>query len=168
MIKKIKKFFNLYIWFLLPILGALVILEEYYPEVMPLNKDTYLGIIFVVVIISMAVSIYSGFKGLFAHLFSGGKRNKILQNGRPALAKILNIKESNEGVVTINDQPFVTLEMEVDDGGRKYRTELKTVIGRLEVPQFQPGKTFCIKIDPNDKMKIAFDPEKEILNNKKI
>ncbi|NQV00018.1 MAG: hypothetical protein HQ538_04715 [Parcubacteria group bacterium] len=141
-------------------------MEEIYPDKIPLNIDIWVGIIGVIVVVSMFFTFYHSFKGLFKHLFSGGKKNKILQIGRPAKIKILNIKESNEGVVTINDQPFVALEVEVDDGSSKYRTEIKTVIGRLDVPKFQPGKIFAVKIDPNNKMNVVFDPEKEVLKHK--
>lgn len=160
--KKIQKFFRVYIWFVLPILGTIAALEDFYPDSIPFTMDIWMGMIVFVVIISMIVTFYSSFKGLFKHLFSGSKRNKILETGRPAKAKVLNIKESGEGVVTINEQPFVTLELEIDDGSSVYKTELKTVIARLDIPKFQPGKVFAVKVDPNDKMKVAFDPTGEI------
>ncbi len=164
--KKAKKLF--YIWFILPILGILVALENYYPEAIPFNKDVYGSIIAIFAITALITSMFSSFKGLFKHLFLGKDDKRILKTGKPALATILNIKESAEGIVTINGQPLVALEMEVDDGAEKYKTELETIIRRLDLPKFQPGKKFCVKIDPNNKLKIVFDSSKEILKKIKI
>jgi hypothetical protein len=162
MAKKIKKIFTTYIWFILPVLGIILILKQVYPDSIPLSTDVYVGIIGLLVIISLVVSLYSSFRGLFVYLISWPKRNKILKTGRPAKVKILNIEESDEGVVTVNDQPYVTLEVEVIDGDSNYKTGIKAVIGRLDMPKFQPGKILSVKIDSNDKMKVVFDPEGEI------
>lgn len=166
--KKIELFFSVYIWILLPSIGIIAALENYYPEVIPFNLDVYGSIIVILAITSLAVGLFSFSKGLLKSLFSRGHEKKILKIGRPALAEIVNIKESDEGTVTLNEQPFVTLVMEVNDGVEKYETEFKTIIGRLDIPKFQPGKKFAVKIDPNNKMKIAFDPKREILKNKKF
>ena len=40
--------------------------------------------------------------------------------------------------------------------------KLKTIISRLDIPQFQPGNFIAVKVDLNDKMKIVIDPEGEI------
>jgi hypothetical protein len=160
---KIKKFFNVYVWFLLPIFGIIIAIKDFYPNTIPFNRDILIGIIMVLAVGSIAFSFYNGFKGLFKHLFSGGQRNKILEIGKPARAKILNLKESDEGTVTINDQPFATIEVEINDGINKpYKTEIKTIISRLEIPKLQPGNFIAVKVDPNDKMKVVIDPEGEI------
>ena len=91
-------------------------------------------------IIIMVIS----FKSFFKYLSSKGDRKRILVNGRPARAKIIELGESGSGAVTINNQPFVSLKLEVYDGSSSpYQTEIKTVISRLDIPRFQPRAVQC-------------------------
>lgn len=106
-------------------------------------------------------SITEFFKTLFApfKLFFGDPdRDRILRDGRSAVATIVNLGESGIGTMTVNDQPYVKMELEIyEEGKPKYNTTLSTVIPRLAVPQFQPGATIKVKIDPLDPMKVVFD-----------
>ena len=119
------------------------------------------------IIILVPVSImFFAFKDLFKHFLGGGERTRILKNGRAAKAKIVKLGESGRGVVTVNDQPFVSIKLEVYDGNKPpYQVEIKTVIARLDVPKFQPGTELAIKIDPNNPEKIAIDPKGEYFQN---
>jgi len=96
-----------------------------------------------------------------------GGNKKIMKYGRPARAKILSIGEggagkSDIGVVTVNDQPVVRLNVEVYDGNKPpYQTSIKRIIPRLQVPQLQAGAMIAIKIDPNNPQEIEIDPEGE-------
>ena len=121
--------------------------------------------ILIMVLVPIGITLFA-FKGLFKHLAGGRDRNRILKTGRPAKAKIIELGESGRGIVTINDQPFVKLKLEVYDGNKApYQVEIKTVIARLDVPKFQPGTELAIKIDPQDPNKIAFDSKGEYFQN---
>jgi hypothetical protein len=62
------------------------------------------------------------------------------------------------GTMTINDQPYLNLQLEVRDGNTPpYTISLDTIIPRSAVPQFQPGAMIPIKIDPIDPQKIAIN-----------
>ncbi|HUV86998.1 MAG TPA: hypothetical protein VMX79_07780 [bacterium] len=62
------------------------------------------------------------------------------------------------GVVTINDQPYLNLTLEVDDGSRApYVVSFDAVIPRAAVPQFQPGALVRLKVDPNDPQQVVID-----------
>jgi hypothetical protein len=89
--------------------------------------------------------------------FFGFGRRRILRTGRPATAVVKRIGESSQGgVITVNDQPYLNLVLEVNDGARTpYEVSFDTIIPRYAVPQFQPGALIPIKIDPNDPEQIA-------------
>ncbi len=128
------------------------------------TEDSSSNIIIITLISLLTVVITAfSFRSLFKYVTNSNDRKKILANGRLAKAKIIELGESGRGVVTINNQPFVSLKLEVYDGSNSpYQTEIKTIIGRLDVPKFQPGNMLAIKIDPKDKMKVAIDPERDI------
>lgn len=89
--------------------------------------------------------------------FFGVNRRRILRTGRPATAVVKRIGESSQGgVITVNDQPYLNLVLEVDDGVRTpYEVSFDTIIPRYAVPQFQPGAVIPVKVDPNDPEKVA-------------
>jgi hypothetical protein len=89
--------------------------------------------------------------------FFGFGRRRILRTGRPATAVVKHIGESSQGgVITVNDQPYLNLVLEVDDGVRTpYELSMDTIIPRYAVPRFQPGAVIPIKVDPEDPEKIA-------------
>lgn len=94
--------------------------------------------------------------------FGGGKEaGRILATGRPATATVLSIDEnSGGGVLTINDQPYLNLKLQIDDGkAEPYQISFDTVIARADVPKFQPGAVFPVKIDPNNPQKVTLDPD---------
>ncbi|MBN2135678.1 MAG: hypothetical protein JW737_08115 [Acidobacteria bacterium] len=87
--------------------------------------------------------------------FSG----KTMKNGIPADGTIISIGESSSGsTITINDQPFVHLELEIDKGdGAIYTADIDTVIPRLAVPQFQPGFKVPVIVDPEDPQNVQIN-----------
>jgi hypothetical protein len=106
--------------------------------------------------------IWIGFApGIF--LGNGRESRRILKFGKPAVAKILEIGESSEGgVITINEQPYLGIKLEIDDGKKTpYAVSFDTLIPRSAVPQFQPGAAFAVKIDPNDPQKVVLDTSGE-------
>ena len=87
------------------------------------------------------------------YLLGGAARERrILATGRPATAIVVSLGEnSGGGVVTVNDQPYLNLILEVRDGIRPpYRVSMDLIIPRTAVPQFQPGAVIPVTVDPDD------------------
>ncbi len=85
-------------------------------------------------------------------------RAKLRATGLPGNATVLSIGESSEGTVTVNDQPLLSLTLEITDGfGSPYVVAFETIVPRYAVPQIQPGQTVPVKIDPNDRQRVAVD-----------
>jgi hypothetical protein len=118
-------------------------------------------------IVIMAVCIALPFVASIAHFikpmmsFFGGspRTRRILRTGRPAQATIQSIGESSTGgTTTVNDQPYLGLTLEVNDGSRApYVVTLDTIIPRTALPQFQPGAVIPVKVDREDPLKVAID-----------
>lgn len=88
---------------------------------------------------------------------SGVSEAKRLQEaGTPATARILKIWDTG---ITVNDDPVIGMEVEIsrEDGSLYTATIPKTLISRLDVPQFQPGLPVSVRIDPQDSTKVATD-----------
>jgi hypothetical protein len=61
-------------------------------------------------------------------------------------------------VVAVNDQPYLNVTLEVDDGSRApYVVSFDAVIPRAAVPQFQPDALIRLKVDPNDPQQVVVD-----------
>lgn len=88
----------------------------------------------------------------------GGRAAKILALGKRATATVIDIIESNlGGTTTINDQPYLNLRLQIDDGQTKpYETSLDTVIPRAALAQFQPGARFTVRVDPENPNAVVF------------
>jgi len=88
---------------------------------------------------------------------TGMSEAKDLQRtGVSAQAEILAIGETG---LTVNDNPVITLDVEVRPADRPpYRGTIKRLlISRLEVPQFQPGRIIPVRFDPRDPSRVSFD-----------
>lgn len=144
------------------LLGVMAI--EYFSEEIDelgvINKQIlFIG---VGIIGTLGILFYT-FKNINESSIGGNK--KIMRYGRPARAKIISIGEGGAGkrdigVMTINDQPVVRLNLEVYDGNKPpYQTSIKKIIPRLQVPQLQSGAFVAIKIDPNNPQEIEIDSE---------
>jgi hypothetical protein len=82
-------------------------------------------------------------------------QNRLLKTGIPAKAVI---KELHDTGVTVNNAPQIKLLLEVfPQTGLPYLVETKILISRLQTSAFQPGTELTVKIDPNDKDKVAVD-----------
>jgi hypothetical protein len=82
-------------------------------------------------------------------------RNKLLKTGVSAKAVI---KELHDTGVTVNNAPQIKLLLEVfPQTGIPYLVETKMLISRLQTASFQPGMELAVKVDPNDKDKVAVD-----------
>ena len=88
---------------------------------------------------------------------SGVSLAKELQaTGVAAPAEILRLWDTG---ITVNHDPVVGLEVEVRPADRPaYRARIeKTLISRLDVPQFQPGKVIQVRFDPKEPGRVAVD-----------
>ncbi len=88
---------------------------------------------------------------------TGMSEAKDLQRvGTPALAEIQTIGETG---LTVNDDPVITLDVEVRPADRPpYRATIKRLlVSRLEIPQFQPGNVIPVRFDPKDPSRVSFD-----------
>jgi len=151
--------------FILPFLAPIpLILYALLPEITGWDPEVELGetvntIIWIVLVLFVVVMSILPFKGAFGSLFGTKESKRIQAEGREATAVVLGIGENSEGgIVTINDQPLLNLQLEVQDGNvPPYPVSLDTVIPRSAVPQFQPGAVIPIKIDPENPDKIIID-----------
>jgi hypothetical protein len=92
-----------------------------------------------------------------ADRMSGVAEAKRLQEaGVPASARVVKLWDTG---ITVNDDPVIGLEVEVarEDGSVYTATIPKSLISRLDVPQFQPGQTVSVRIDPQDPSLVALD-----------
>ena len=88
---------------------------------------------------------------------SGVSEAKRLQEaGTPATARILKIWDTG---ITVNEDPVIGMDVEIAraDGSLYTATIPKSLISRLDVPQFQPGLPVDVRIDPQDPAKVAID-----------
>jgi uncharacterized protein DUF3592 len=99
----------------------------------------------------------AGLSGCFiANKTAGLSQAKELQKtGRPAEALILEISDTGW---TLNDDPVVAFLLEVHpDGKQSYQARTKIVISRVHIPQFQPGATVPVRIDPKEPKRVSLD-----------
>ena len=84
-----------------------------------------------------------------------GPNRSVLQNGIPAHAKIVGVRQTG---VMLNNQPQIAFELEVQPpGGASYRAQTKAVIPMINIPQFQPGAEMPVKIHPADPTQVVLD-----------
>lgn len=84
-----------------------------------------------------------------------GPNRGILQNGMPAQAKIVGVRQTG---VMLNNQPQILFDLEVQPpGGVPYRAQAKAVIPIVNIPQFQPGVEVPVKIHPSDPTQVVMD-----------
>jgi hypothetical protein len=99
--------------------------------------------------------VFFGAAAPFRRATRGNKR--VLAAGRPAKAFVKSISESSLGAtVTVNDQPYLNLTLEIHDGySDPYIISFDTIVPRTEVPRVQPGNKIAVKVDPSDPEKVA-------------
>jgi hypothetical protein len=81
-------------------------------------------------------------------------RKKLLEKGEPAEATILKVEDTG---VTLNEiYPQIKVLLEIRPAGRPpYQAEIKMLINRLDIPQFQPGMVVPVMIDPRSPNGVA-------------
>ena len=82
-----------------------------------------------------------------------GEAKRIRRVGQSAQALVLEIRDTG---MTVNDNPVVAFRLKVQPvSGDPYEVETRGVVGRLDVPQVQPGAVLPVAIDPGDPRKVA-------------
>jgi len=106
--------------------------------------------------IIMSVILIAVFGGTFGTIFGRmASQNRLLKTGVSARAVIKELRDTG---VTVNNAPQIKLLLEVTPPtGAPYLVQTKMLISRLETPSFQPGVELAVKIDPNNKNKVAID-----------
>ncbi len=88
---------------------------------------------------------------------SGVADTKALQEtGIAAEATIVRIWDTG---ITVNEDPVIGMEVEVYPAeGEPWRATIpKSLISRLDIPQFQPGKIVKVRYDPQDPSRVGLD-----------
>jgi len=84
-----------------------------------------------------------------------GPDRSTLENGIPAKARIVSVRQTN---MYVNNQPQIAFTLEVHPpSGTPYQAETKAVIPMVNIPQFQPGVELPVKIHPTDPSKVVLD-----------
>lgn len=74
------------------------------------------------------------------------KEEHLSANGRAGTATITALRQTG---TFINDDPEVEMDLEVTvEGMAPYPTTHRQVIATIAAPQFQPGATVTVKVDP--------------------
>jgi hypothetical protein len=82
-----------------------------------------------------------------------GEAKRVRRVGQEAEALVLAIRDTG---MTVNDDPIVAFRLQVrPEGGAPYEVETRGLVGRLDVPQVQPGAVLPVAIDPKDPMRVA-------------
>lgn len=94
----------------------------------------------------------------FGRVFGPVARQQALQRtGIAAEATVIGLKET--GLTVNRIYPVVKIQLRVrPSGGQPYQAEVKTVIGRLDIPQIQPGTTVKVIYDPSNPSDVALAP----------
>jgi hypothetical protein len=76
--------------------------------------------------------------------------------GVAATAEILSLWDTG---ITVNGDPVVGLKVRVQpqDGSPYEATIKKSLISRLDTPQFQPGRVISVRVDPKNPLHVAID-----------
>jgi len=74
------------------------------------------------------------------------KAQHLSANGRPGTATITALRQTG---TFVNENPEVEMDLEVTvDGMQTYPATHRQVIAMIAAPQFQPGSTVPVKVDP--------------------
>ena len=111
---------------------------------------------FVVLIIGVCCVL----TGCFRAYFGTEMPESLREHGVVANATILRIWDTGW---TVNNDPVVGMRLAVrpPDRAAFESTINRYIVPRLEVPQFQPGKTIRVRFDPDDLKSVAVDRQTE-------
>ena len=79
----------------------------------------------------------------------------VRETGVGASAQVLEIWETG---VTLNDNPIVGFRLQVTlEDGTRNEAETRNVVSLIHIPQVQPGATLPVKVDPENRQRVALD-----------
>ena len=120
------------------------------------------GIGLVVILITL-VTVGGTFWVLFRVLGSLGKgekeRQRLLQTGIPAQARVLQIQMGGMTVTTgVHRQLQLVIAAEIHRQGMPpYQTQFTSMVSELQIPMLQPGAWIQVRIDPMNAQNIALE-----------
>jgi hypothetical protein len=92
---------------------------------------------------------------LIDHMTGEDQANEIRKTGKPGTARVLKIWDTG---ITLNGNPVVGMRLKVRaEGIEPFEAETKALIGRLDIPQIQPGAELSVRYDPEDHTRVALD-----------
>jgi hypothetical protein len=74
--------------------------------------------------------------------------------GAERSGKVVHIEDTGN---RFNDDPVVIVTLEVEEKGKKYRSEVKDAISPVYLPRFQPGATVKVWINPENPSEMALE-----------
>ena len=76
------------------------------------------------------------------------KAQHLMANGRVGTATVVSLSQTG---AFVNENPQVELDLDVTvEGLEPYRATHKQVLAMIAVPQFQPGASVPVRVDPRD------------------
>jgi hypothetical protein len=79
-------------------------------------------------------------------------QQRLMQEGRTGQATIRSISDTGK---TLNENPEVEFDLEVKLDGFTYDVTHRQIVSRIAIPQFQPGATVPVHVDPEDQSKLV-------------
>lgn len=84
-----------------------------------------------------------------------GDNRPVRESGIAASGEVLEIWDTG---VRLNDNPVVGFRLRVTlADGTSFEAETKNVVSVVHIPQVQPGAILPVKVDPEDRTRIALD-----------
>jgi hypothetical protein len=76
------------------------------------------------------------------------KAQHLMANGRVGSAVITDVRQTG---MFVNENPQVEMDLQVNvEGLPSYTATHRQVIAQIAIPQFQPGATVPVRVDPED------------------
>ncbi len=105
-------------------------------------------------LVGLAVLWYSA-KLVLPVLFGVKQTAALLQNGVPATAKVISVKQNG---LWVNENPQVDIVLEVNaESPSAYQANLTMVIPPIVAPQVQPGARLNIRVDAGNRSRVVID-----------
>ncbi|MGF1507353.1 MAG: hypothetical protein ACFB51_19835 [Anaerolineae bacterium] len=104
---------------------------------------------------SICFSILIAVGAIFLVRRAFGPNRKLLTQGLEGEGTIISIRETG---TYVNNMPQALIRLEVTvPGWSPYEAETRMVVSQFQIPQFQPGAKVRVRVDPDNKEKIAIE-----------
>jgi len=119
-------------------------------------RSRFLGFLRSLSAAALAASILPSGCALIDRMSGMSEARDIRKIGLPAQAIILEVWDTG---ITVSDDPVIGLRLSVRLEGREpYEAVVwKSLVSRVHLPQFQPGRRVPVKVDPADSSRVALD-----------